>query len=87
MNIIFLLIVAVYQPSVMVYIGPEPLDTRERIVVSSPESAAVIMWQKGKPVGINTSYSGELYRIDLEKGTVEKVKIPAIKFVEEPVEP
>ena len=83
-TVIFLLIITCYQPDVMVVYLGEPLDTREKIIVSSPEAAAVIMWQKNQFPRFNSSYSGELYRIDLEKGTIEKVKIPTVKFMEEP---
>ena len=58
-----------------------------RSIVSCPAEASIKLWQHRE---INTiecrSFRGELYKIDLDKKTVIKIEIPAIKFKEQKVE-
>lgn len=85
-SIMFLLVITLSKPGVMAVSGyGPPIDSREKIIVSSPESAAVVIWQKNEFPGFNSRHDGELYKIDIKNGTVEKINIPILKFVEGPV--
>lgn len=51
-------------------------------VVSSPEIAAVLLWEREQSVNYPEpeSYDAHLYEIDLEKMTIKEIDIPKISF-------
>lgn len=47
---------------------------------SSPESAAIILWERKLSEGMWNSFSGRLYEIDLANMKIKRIKIPQIIF-------
>lgn len=74
--IILLLILTLSNPSVQ-FVPKPPV---ERTLVSSPEEAAVMVWEHNQTGGMYDHWSGKLYRVDLEAGVVKEVPLPDINF-------
>jgi len=77
---IFILCITIHQPEVMM----EDIVLEE--IVPGPEEAAIILWQRNHNRNHNatqfTSYSGKLYKINLEKKVIMEIPIPKISFEE-----
>ena len=49
-------------------------------IVSSPNMAAVVLYEKNDSTDVWTSYHGELFLVDIKEGVVKEVPIPEIEF-------
>ena len=76
--ITYLLVVTISTVGAFYFGGAPP----ERVIVGSPEAAAVRMWECRQTGTIWTRCHGALYRVDLASKRVEEVPIPALEFKE-----
>ena len=81
MKILILLIYMSVQGQVAVpMLGMEVKPYQELRSVGSPEDASVVIWGLNRGTNIWTSYRGQLYEWDFDKGIVKEIPIPKIEF-------
>lgn len=77
MEIIFILFLTFSDPSIH-YVDGNPTT---KIVVGSPDAAAVTLWEKNRSdSSMYGSWLGKLYEVNLSSSTIKEVEIPTLVF-------
>ena len=81
--VIFVLILTRTTHGVMYLNGPP----QQVVIVASPEAAAVELWQRRQSSNVWTSWTGELWKLEIRSPVfgpavmvAERVEIPAVRF-------
>lgn len=65
-----------------VWFGPDGTPPIKKEIVASPQAAAVRFWTEKQSEPMFGEYTAELWELTLPEGTVKKLNIPSINFVE-----